>query len=93
VDPSDFQDLLQDPDMVTPTSSPSAITAAAADAVASGDGSSSLAAASPGEQGAAAAATPGSGSSGATAVSMRGVFEPIDPSLGGSAEGEGLPVG
>lgn len=93
VDPSDFQDLLQDPDMVTPTSSPAAITAVAADAVALGDGSSSLAASSPGEQGAAAAATPGSGRSVATAVSMRGVFEPICPSLGGFAEGERLPVG
>ncbi|CBJ48558.1 expressed unknown protein [Ectocarpus siliculosus] len=66
---------------------------AAADAVALGDGSSSLASSSPGEQGAAAAATPGSGRSGATAVSMRGVFEPISPSLGGSADGEGVPVG
>ncbi|CAN0478582.1 unnamed protein product, partial [Ectocarpus sp. 8 AP-2014] len=93
VDPSDFQDLLQDPDMVTPTSSPAAIAAAAADAVALGDGSSSPTASSPGEQGAAAAATPGSGRSGATAVSMRGVFEPISPSLGGSADGEGVPVG
>lgn len=94
VDPSDFQDLLQDPDMATPTSSPAATTAgAAADAMALGADSSSLAASSPGKHGAAEAATPGSGRSGATAVSMRGVFEPISPSVGGSADEEDVPVG